>query len=179
MNKEEIQKALSSSYKSFIDFVSGLSEEEFQRAPADKWKAGQHLDHLIRAVDPLVKGLLLPKFIVKLIFGKANRPSKSYDDLVRKYKMKLEAGGKAGGRFIPTEISFAARKMSAEKLLMKVKQLGKNVNSYSEQQLDTFILPHPLLGKVTLREMLYFTIYHAEHHENLVKRYSTANAVDI
>ena len=38
-------------------------------------------------------------------------------------------------------------------------------DSFSEKQLDTFILPHPLLGKLTLREMLYFTIYHAEHHK--------------
>jgi len=172
MNKDEIQKALSGSYKSFTDFISGLSEEEFMRAPQGKWIAGQHLDHLIRAVDPLAKGLLLPKFVVKLVFGKANRASKSYDDLVKKYKTKLEAGGKAGGRFIPSVIPYAERKKKAEKLLMKVKRLNKNINGYSEPQLDAFILPHPLLGKVTLREMMYFTIYHAEHHQHLVKKYS-------
>jgi hypothetical protein len=26
------------------------------------------------------------------------------------------------------------------------------------------VLPHPLLGKLTIREMLYFTVYHGEHH---------------
>lgn len=25
--------------------------------------------------------------------------------------------------------------------------------------------PHPLLGKLTLREMMFFTIYHVQHHE--------------
>lgn len=175
MNKEEIQKALSGSYKSFTDFILILSEEECQRAPADKWTAGQHLDHLIRAVDPLAKGLLLPKFVIKLIFGKANRTSKSYNDLVKKYIIKLEAGGKAGGRFIPSAIAFSDRKKNTEKLLKKVKQLNKNIDSYSEAQLDKFIMPHPLLGKITLREMMYFTIYHAEHHLNLVKKYSKAS----
>jgi hypothetical protein len=34
--------------------------------------------------------------------------------------------------------------------------------------LDLLILPHPLLGKLTLREMLYFTLYHVEHHEKQV-----------
>ena len=48
--------------------------------------------------------------------------------------------------------------------MKKIERLVLNINNYSEQQLDTFILPHPLLGKVTLREMMYFTIYHAEHH---------------
>jgi hypothetical protein len=32
------------------------------------------------------------------------------------------------------------------------------------------ILPHPLLGKITIREMLYFTAYHVQHHENIIKR---------
>ena len=35
--------------------------------------------------------------------------------------------------------------------------------------LDKYVLPHPLLGKVTLREMLYFTIHHNEHHLELLK----------
>jgi hypothetical protein len=45
---------------------------------------------------------------------------------------------------------------------------GKAVK-FSEKDLDTLILPHPLLGKVTLREMLYFTIYHVQHHVEQVK----------
>jgi len=73
-------------------------------------------------------------------------------------------GGKASGRFIPLKIAPEDKQRNIEKLLKRVKQLGTNINTYSEQQLDTFILPHPLLGKVTLREMMYFTIYHAEHH---------------
>jgi len=32
------------------------------------------------------------------------------------------------------------------------------------------LLPHPLLGKVTVREMLYFTIHHVQHHHALVER---------
>jgi hypothetical protein len=30
-------------------------------------------------------------------------------------------------------------------------------------------LPHPLLGKLTLREMLYFTAYHADHHRHSIE----------
>lgn len=48
-------------------------------------------------------------------------------------------------------------------------QLIKSIQKYSEQELDQTILPHPLLGKITLREMLYFTIYHVEHHHHLTK----------
>jgi hypothetical protein len=38
------------------------------------------------------------------------------------------------------------------------------MDKFSEAQLDEYVLPHPILGKLTIREMLYFTIYHATHH---------------
>jgi hypothetical protein len=35
---------------------------------------------------------------------------------------------------------------------------------WREADLDRYLLPHPLLGKLTLREMLHFTLYHNYHH---------------
>lgn len=51
-----------------------------------------------------------------------------------------------------------------------MRTLSVRVDSWTEQDLDTVLLPHPLLGKLTVREMLYFTIYHAQHHQMLVDR---------
>jgi hypothetical protein len=31
-------------------------------------------------------------------------------------------------------------------------------------------MPHPLLGKITAREMIYFTVYHSEHHVAATKK---------
>ena len=42
--------------------------------------------------------------------------------------------------------------------------MARQTSQISEHKLDRCILPHPLLGKLTLREMIYFTIYHMEHH---------------
>jgi len=53
---------------------------------------------------------------------------------------------------------------------MAVNRLCARVRKYNEQQLDSYILPHPLIGKLTLREMLYFTLYHAEHHHKQTLR---------
>ena len=49
--------------------------------------------------------------------------------------------------------------------------LNKKIELFSEQDLDSHILPHPLLGKLTFREMLYFTIYHVQHHQDLMLKY--------
>jgi hypothetical protein len=41
---------------------------------------------------------------------------------------------------------------------------------WSEADLDACRLPHPLLGRLTVREMLLFTQYHEVHHVANVER---------
>ncbi|MDE3253937.1 MAG: DinB family protein, partial [Bacteroidota bacterium] len=108
--------------------------------------------------------------LLQWLFGVANRPSRSYEALVEKYHRKLGEGGKASGRFIPKENKTFPKKRLLRKLERLVDRLCKRTEKIDEQSLDTFLLPHPLLGKLTLREMLYFTAYHAEHHRLLVKK---------
>ncbi len=117
----------------------------------------------------------MPPFLLKLIFGKANRPSRTYDELVEKYQSKLAAGGKSTARFLPADVKFEKREKLINKLHDVLDSLIRQVDTFSEEELDKLILPHPLLGKLTFREMLYFTIYHVGHHEkhtreNLQKR---------
>ncbi len=168
MTKKEIIQNLQASHQDFIDLVLSLNENDFVLSVNDKWTAGQQLQHICLAVSPLAKGLRLPVFFLKLFFGKANRPSKTFDALVEKYHDKLQKGGVASGRFIPKPVRFYQRIALTEKLLRSVKQLSKNIENLSEHQLDEYILPHPLLGKLTVREMMYFTIYHVTHHKRSI-----------
>jgi hypothetical protein len=32
------------------------------------------------------------------------------------------------------------------------------------------MVPHPSLGKITMRELLLFTIYHTEHHLKVIEK---------
>jgi hypothetical protein len=167
MHKLEIQNSLRSKHKEFADLIVSLNDEDFTYRPAGKWSAGQQLDHIYRSVSALALGLSLPKFVIRLYAGKANRPSRDFEALVAKYKLKLEAGGKAAGRYIPKEIDTSQKNNLEKKLLHSVDGLCKKLDRYNESQLDFYILPHPLLGKLTIREMLYFTIYHVKHHQDL------------
>lgn len=168
MTKETIIQKLQANHNEFIDLVFSLNEKEFTLSVNNKWTAGQHFEHIYLSVSPLTTALRLPLFILKLIFGKANRPSRDYDTLVEKYHGKLASGGTASGRFIPKPVNFEQRDLLKHKLSGTVAQLCKTANNYTESQLDNYILPHPLLGKLTIREMLCFTIYHAGHHKNLI-----------
>jgi hypothetical protein len=47
----------------------------------------------------------------------------------------------------------------------------KKIGQWSEKNLDAYLLPHPLLGKITVREMLFFTTFHTDHHLNIMQKY--------
>jgi len=167
-DKPQIISALTEKVDEFNNYISSLNKEQFEATPNGKWSAGQNLDHLIRAIKPLQLAYSLPKFALTILFGKTNRPSKTYDEVVTKYKTKLAAGGKASGPFIPPTIKFEKKDELIKKYDQQKQKLISKIEKQSETDLDKYILPHPLLGKVTLREMLYFTIHHNEHHLNLL-----------
>lgn len=169
-NRDEIALQLDEKVTAFVKYINSLSRVEFEAAPPGKWSAGQNLDHLVKAIQPLQLPFRLPKFILKLMFGKANRPSKTYDELVAKYNRKLAEGGKASGRFIPPVIAFENKDALIQTYLRQKEKLIRKIRNQNEPDLDKYILPHPLLGKLTLREMLYFTIYHNQHHLQLVQK---------
>jgi len=168
-DKPQITSALNENVDTFNNYISSLNKEQFEATPEGKWSAGQNLDHLIRAMKPLQSAYGLPKFALRIMFGKTNRPSKTYNELVAKYKAKLAAGGRASGPFIPPFISFEKKDELIKKYAEQKQKLITKIEKQSEKDLDVYILPHPLLGKVTLREMLYFTIHHNEHHFELLK----------
>ncbi len=170
MEREQIIQLLKENHSSFIGYINGLTNEAFLFSYQQKWTAGQQLDHIYLSVKPVAFALSLPKFFIRFIFGKSNRPGRTYEDLVKKYLTKLENGGKATGRFIPKTISPNQKERIIEGLNKNINLLCSKIETFTEQDLNTLILPHPLLGKLTIREMLYFTIYHAEHHHKITKR---------
>ena len=170
MNREQIAQLLETNHAHFIKQVTELNEADFCYAPRDKWSAAQQLDHLVRSVSPVNMALGLPKFIVQWKFGTANRSSKTYEGLIDKYNLKLLEGGRASGRFVPPAVKAGSRQKLLTQLTGVVNKLCHKTKKHSEEALDTYILPHPLLGKLTFREMLYFTAYHVEHHKHLVEK---------
>jgi len=163
LRKDQIIGKLKENHHRLADTVYGLSESDFLSAPAGKWTAGQQLDHIYLSLKPLTMALGLPKLAVKA-FGSANRPSRDYDAVVAKYHEALANGGKAPSNFVPDPVSYQDKDTISAKLKANLDKLASNLDKYSEEDLDKYILPHPLLGKMTVREMLYFTIYHSEHH---------------
>jgi len=162
----EIHEQLTKASNELTHYCSSLTDEQFFYQPGNKWSVAQQVKHLTTATQTAGLAFTLPKLIVRWVGGKPNRQSGTYDELVGKYKLKLQQGGKASSRYIPKPIPVTYGK---EKLLNKfshsMNKMAHSVKkSWKEDQPDQFIAPHPLLGKITLRELCYFTIYHTYHH---------------
>ena len=168
-NQSEINTALQQQAKAFASYIEPMEATAFETMPGGKWSAGQHLDHLIRSIKPVNLALTVPTFYLSYKFGKNNRNGRTYDELVQRYHEKLEAGGKATGEFVPPSIGFHQKKGSLSTFARQYEKLGKKALNMSDSKLDTYLVPHPLLGKVTLREILFFTIFHTQVHLDILK----------
>ena len=171
LNKEELVQQMAEASKELTEFSTGINNELFFYLPVDKWSIAQNITHLTIAAKNTLPAFNLPKFIIRLYAGRPNRPSRTYDELVVKYKLKLEQGGRASGRFIPKPVLPETGK---EKILADFSKSMSRLSiaiqtNWSDKQLDQYIAPHPLLGKITLRELCYFTIYHTYHHLAILK----------
>jgi len=170
--KEEIIEGLGSSATTMTDWLERQPAEQFIKGPANKWDTSQHLDHLHQVVVLINKVLRLPKFILRWRFGKPNRKGRDYEAIRNRYKEKLKG-------FVGTNNNTAGKKHTIEEktnllvnFQLQIQRLQKILDKWSEEDLDKYLVPHPLLGKLTVRELLLWMIYHHRHHlDNLKSNY--------
>lgn len=163
MNRKEICTLLNNNYDAFADFIEALSDHRFTVSPEGKWSAGQQLDHLIRSTRPVNTALSLPKLVLRL-YGRPKLASRNYEGVVADYRKILARGGESVRAYIPGVVDLAQRESLLKQFRLQNARLLEFVELWDEAQLDNYQVPHPLMGKITVREMLYFTAYHASHH---------------
>lgn len=171
LTKEEIITAAEKIFNAFATVCEGVNEDNFFTKPSpEKWSVAENVQHLIISTNTTTLAYTLPKFIVRWVGGKPNRASRSYEALVNRYKEKLAAGGKASGRFIPKpmQIKYGKQRLLQNWNKAATKFIQALKNTTTESKLDDYLARHPLLGRVTLRELCYFTIYHTEHHLTII-----------
>lgn len=168
----EIYNSLQAAFESLEEACLNSPDALFFEQPANKWSKAQHLQHLILSTQTSTAAYALPLFLVRLVGGKPRRTPLSYDELVAKYLQKLNEGGQASGRYLPKVIPAEIGKGRIIARWQRVTQafLSAFERHRDERILDTYQVPHPLLGKISLRELAYFTIYHTEHHKKAIIR---------
>ncbi|MDB4950476.1 MAG: hypothetical protein JWM27_3125 [Gemmatimonadetes bacterium] len=166
--RAELLAALARTHAHAADFFAALPAGVLSARPADgAWSPAEHLRHLVLSVRPVAGALRLPRLVLLLRFGPAFRPSRAYPQLRADYRAALAAGGRASGAFLP-RVEDADPAEARARLLEQWRGAGTALSDaaagWSEASLDRIRLPHPLIGALTVREMLYFTLYHIHHH---------------
>jgi hypothetical protein len=149
-------------------YLVTLPEAAFFAPQGNAWSPAGHIRHLRKAGAPLALALKLPRWMIALRFGTSGGPSRSFVEMRDVYRSALDRGAQAG-RFAPgpetTLTEPLARRLEIMNAWTAVTvDLQGAIAKWPEAELDRLRLPHPLLGLLTVREMLAFTVYHTAHH---------------
>jgi len=172
-SREQIVHDLLLAHSQCFRLLARIEDAAFFRPLGTGWSPAQNVVHLTRSVRPVANALGFPKLLLGLLFGRSKTSSASYAALRHRYQGILAAGGGAG-RFTPRAVPLPTNPAEARGRMVAVladaiEELGRRVATWSEIDLDRYRLPHPLLGKLTVREMLFFTIQHLAHHASKVE----------
>lgn len=173
--RDEIVRELRSVQSQSRQFWDSFSTAEFFAPFGDAWSPADNVRHLLKSTRPVAGALAMPKVLLGIRFGVALRPSVTYSELRERYLSLLATGVKAG-RFSPDRLNPSEQSEEHRRSIMaSVDKTFENLTSaatrWRDWQMDRLRLPHPALGNLTVREMLFFTIYHHVHHvENVVRR---------
>ncbi|MEM1321433.1 MAG: DinB family protein [Bacteroidota bacterium] len=170
-SKTDIITALEGKYAQLIHWLEQHDDHRFEVAPIEgKWSCGQHVEHLILSTKPLRTAMKMPYVMLGQLFGKKNeRPERSYEEVVAKYRLKLSQGGRAPSEYEPKQVENNQKAALLAQLQRELDQLCSIIETWKEDKMSIYLLPHPLIGKMTIREILLFTIYHTEHHTNALR----------
>lgn len=170
-SKEQIITELGDSFNSLADICTQVKHEHFNISKEGKWSAGENIQHLVNATKMTNVAFNVPKFVHVLLYGKPNRTSHSCSKVIDNYQKQLERGAKASGPYIPKQRDYQ-RELLQQRIKVQGDKLIASINNkWTEEQLDKYVIKHPILGLLTLRELAYFTIYHNGHHIDTIKRY--------
>jgi len=170
MHKDDIILQLEKKHQILLSWLKNQEEEKWETGPENKWTAGQQALHLLQSIKTLNNALSFPKFILKFKFGNSNREVRDYNTVVNRYHKRLK--DVKGGTFGPSQNKkvpkFNKKQYLLNRLQTENKKLQYKTNKWTDQQLDTYILPHPLMGKMPVREIIMWTVYHVEHHTKVL-----------
>ncbi|MBT3742230.1 MAG: DinB family protein [Polaribacter sp.] len=173
MDKDEILDILETKHQELFSWLENQPQENWILGPEKKWSTSQHIQHLADSLQLLNKALSYPRFFLKYKFGICNRESRDYNTIVKKYQQKL-LENREGIRNFNKKLNkptLKEKKRLITKLQIQQKKLQYKTKKISEKNLDSLVIPHPIMGKMTIREIIMWTVYHTEHHTKTLQKF--------
>jgi len=151
--------------------IGRMSDTLFCAGTTESWSASDYLKHLLLSVKPVAKAMGFPAEVLEKQFGRSEHASRSYVEVVQTYKKRLDEGIRAEDfdKVVPVFYRFPEGTTDERAYLFQSwteanQRLIDATQKWSEADLDSLQMPHPAIGMITLREMLFFTLFHNTLH---------------
>ena len=167
VTKSDILAALESNARTIVEYFSSLAERRFFDGDPDHWSPAHHLTHLTQA-SISVERVLRPG-------ASPLHPtprSRTYAEVRDAAAAAVAATPKATLLDLGRVVAIAPG-TTQEQVVRAFESVSakfrKAAEAWSEEAIDRHALRHPLVGQMTVREMLYFFVVHERHHLKLVR----------
>jgi hypothetical protein len=151
--------------------VVGMTQHQFDYGTDAVWSPSSYLKHLLLSNKPFVKALGLPKEQLETLFGLSADSARTFADVVEIYTARIAAGIRAEDNPQVTPVTYRMPQDVTDERAYLVEtwntaheNLFKVLQTWSEEALDRYQLPHPVMGLISVRAMLFFTLHHNTMH---------------
>ncbi len=154
----------------YRDVIKNTSLDQLNLQQDGKWSIYQNIEHINKSNRVTTIGYKTPLALLRMFFGISSSGSADTEEIIRRYQKKLTEGAKSPILFEAGKSILKSNQFLLEKFEKQTKSLKNSIAPWSEKELEKIRLPHPILGKITGKEMLSFTTYHMFHHMNTIQR---------
>ncbi len=163
--KQSIFEGLEESFQIVDQSIGELAPGQCQVGFKGKWNTAQQMEHLILSNVPVLKALHLPKSQMRHMFGELDREGENFNDLKARYiKILAEQNIIPPARFQPKQEPVETLDATRTKWEEVSQGFQEVAAKWGEEELDDYVIPHPAMGNLSVREMLFFVIFHNAHH---------------
>ena len=167
LTKSELIEILESGHQAIRNYVASISKQGFFAGSDQRWSPAHHLGHLTLTHVSVLRG-----FPLKDRLPNFDKPSRGYEAMQQAYLEALKnappallANNPFATKLKPEDTQQAL----IESFNHKAQELRESILSWSEEDLDTKAMKHPVLGLLSVREMLEFVAIHDRHHLKGIK----------
>jgi hypothetical protein len=171
LNQSEIIEHFTIANKEIVDFYSSFSLEQFFSKPERGWSPLENIKHLNLAITVVAIFLRKELSILLLLFGRGTSKL-TIPEIIKNYNDKLNAGSGAGvftPLFSSVQIDPGKKEAEIKSLQSSIQTLIGVVCYWTDEEMDKTNILHPIMGIISVREMLYFNLYHLYHHSAKVE----------
>lgn len=168
MNKKDLIIELNEAHNALWNAAKARPSEVMNQRFNNKWSVNENVEHINKSILAFGQFMKAPKEILKEKFGVSKSISRPKEEVISIYKATI-TGAQSTPKYVPEEGKHFDLNELVETGKHALNDLNASVNDWTEEELDLYLCPHPLLGKLTAREMCYFTAFHALHHKASVE----------